>query len=492
MQNGTLICTDTAGGRVWQRLAASGPSGPGSSGTGGGSNPPADGSSAGGGAAGTATESARVGEPCATPGRFGFGDGMVTVCAGNAYRYALPRDLPPAPAGGYAQRPAWYPTLGQIFGPTVDECRGGPVRFDRPFVDPAKLSRSMPAGMTIYDHVTPIDHMYVGITALDRPESERAADAATLTAPGDGTVIEVSSLGSPTSHRVVVVHGCGVVSVFMVVNHLSGVLAPYADRVESERFVALSLPVKAGDELGTQTDNPIDFNLFDGAAWLPHLANPFSYAEGEPWKPYTVDPFPYFTGGAADALRASIQRTAEPRWGVIDHDVIGSAAGSWFLDGTIGYNGLAADAVQSATAMIPGGSVPGKTFSAWGHLALTTHGVDTSAWVFSTGWWNDDQGDPKQVMLDRSADQPAPDGLTASSGPVAYALTEMAVTQPAGWVRPASSAAPDGIGYTLAAGQPVGWVLVQVVDDSTLAVEISTDPARRPTAFTTAKRTYHR
>ncbi len=480
MQNGTLVCTESASGRTWQPMSNQGP--PPSAAASTGSSPAP---------AGGAAASARVGDVCARDRAFGFGDGMITVCSGGCYRYALPEDLPPAPAGGYAKRPEWYPTLGQIFGPKVDECTGGPVRFSQPVIEPAKVTRSMPAGMMIYDHVTPIDHLYIGITALDRPASERAADAATIRVPAAGTVIEVSSLGSPTSHRVTVAHGCGIVSVYMVVNRLTGVLAPYAEQVGTKGAVAVSLPVRAGDEIGTQTDNPLDFNIFDGATWLPRFANPFSYAAGEAWKPYTADPFPLFTNGAGDALRAGVQRVVEPRWGVIDRDVPGTAAGSWFIDGTIGYTGLPVEVVRAATSQLPGNAVPGKSTYAWGHLTLAPHPVDEQTWIFSTGWWNDPTGDPKQVMIDRSGGLPAPDQLKPANGAVVYPLAAFSVKQPAGFSRTQQSS-PDGIGYTLTAGAAVGFAVVQVNDNGTLAVEVSTDPARRPAGFTAAKRSYHR
>lgn len=32
-------------------------------------------------------------------------------------------------------------------------------------------------------------------------------------------------------------------------------------------------------------------------------------------------------------------KTSSPRVGKLDHDVIGTAAGNWFLDGTFGYGG---------------------------------------------------------------------------------------------------------------------------------------------------------
>ena len=189
-----------------------------------------------------------------------------------------------------------------------------------------------------------------------------------------------------------------------------------------------------------------------------------------------------------------MQRTTEPRWGKIDHDVLGAAAGNWFLDGTIGYSGAPTDVIANATTPVSGGPVPGKNFYAYGHLSLSPHWVDTTKWVFSTGWWTDPSGDSRQLVIDIGEDQVTPDALTADSGPVAYRLAEMQRIVPPGSVPPPDgSRATEPVGYTVAVSQPQGWVLVQVIDDATIHIEIVTDPnAPPPTAFTDAMRSYHR
>jgi len=346
--------------------------------------------------------------------------------------------------------------------------------------------------MMIGDHVTPIDHLYLGVTSLlKEPSARTEADYAPITAPGDGTIIEVSSLGSPTTNRVVMLNGCGVISVFLVVNRLSGVLAEYADDVAQNGGVNIAVAVKAGDEFGQQRDNPLDFNIFAEDEWLSGFANPYSYAFGEVWKPYTADPFPYFTPELAKAYEDVMQRVAEPRVGTIDHDVIGAAAGSWFLDGTIGYAGTPIETVRAATTQIPGGTLPGKNFYAYGHLTLAQHPVDPTQWIFSTGWWTNPSGDARQAVIEIGDGQPAPDTLDIDAGVVVYRLSEQSVEQPAGFTKSFQDA-PDGIGYTVISGSALGWVVVQVVNDTTLAIEIVADPNAQPTGFTEARRSYHR
>jgi hypothetical protein len=426
---------------------------------------------------------------CTDEGAFGFADSMITVCKGGSMRFAVPDDVPPAPSGGYTSRPDWYPPLASIFGQLVDECTAGPVRFTHPFLPLDHITRSIPYGAMIRDHVTPIDHAYIGIDTLDTPvESRTDADFVPITSPADGVIVDASKLGDPGSHRVVIVHGCGVVSVYMVVNRLTGVLASIADGVDRGEQFRGPIPIKAGEEFGRQRDNALDFNTFDSTAWLAGLANPFSYAEGEAWKPYTSDPSSYFSPDIASALEATLQRTASPRWGSIDHDVVGSAAGSWFLDGTLGYNGISVSTAQAATQPLGGQPVADKKIYSYGHLSLSPEPVDPNAWIFSTGTWSDPAGDGKQLLI-VPGDSPLPNTLTASSGVVVYQLATIGYNQPAGFVF--TPGAPFGIGYTVTAGQTEGWLVVQVVDDHQLAAEVVVG-ASRPTGFTAARQTYHR
>lgn len=481
--NGTLICEASPDGLVWRLMSGNGGDNPDATGPAGNmpeGNPP--------------TQSGNLGDACDTDGALSFGLGMVLVCADGKVRFATRDDMPPVPAGGYTQRPDWYPTLSQIFRADTAACPGGAVQLTHEIVPAAQLAPSIPMGWMVGYHVTPIDHAYIGLLSLTTPEAERTdADWVPVTAPADGTIIEASVLGGDTStHRVVIAHGCDIVTVYMVLNRLTGVLAPYADQVDTEGYVRLSVPLKAGDEFGQQRDNPLDFNVFDGNTWLRGFANPFSYADFEAWKPYTADPFPLFVDEVRRPMEAVMQRLVEPRFGTIDHDVVGTASGSWFLDGTLGYTGLAVDMVVAATSPLRPGSVDGKNDYAYGHLALAPHPVDPSTWIFSTGWWADPAGDAQQWVIVPADGQPTPDQITASSGVVVYRLASIRVIQPPGSTFTGQGMSPNGIGYTVEPGDTMGWVVVQVVDDDTLTIEVVADPGRPPTGFTAAPRTYHR
>ncbi len=428
------------------------------------------------------------GAPCAA-GQFSL-RGFLLVCDAGTLRYALPEDIPPAPDGGYTERPAWYPRLGEVMratNPPVCPLTGR-VTFTNPMILPEDLLVIVPQGGMVGDHVTPIDHGYIGVRPLVTPPSTRTdADYVPIFAPADGEVIEVSLLGSPTSIRIVLAHGCETYTIFMVVNRLSGALAYLQDDLMARGSLTPHIRLLAGEEFGSERDNPVDFSVNDGASWLSGFVSPFSYAEGEASKPYTVDPWPYFSPDLAALYESHMQRAVAPRWGRIDLDVAGTAAGNWFHSSTLGYSGRSVDDFRYATRTLAGGPVEGKTYPAWSHLSLVPHWVQPGRWMFSIGWWRDERGDPVQLMIDIAAGQPDPSQLTPASGVVVYRLMN--------WTMPASvNNAPQPIGYDVFPTSAVGIVGVQVNSDETLTIEPvpgATNPATF-TQFSAASRTYRR
>jgi hypothetical protein len=305
----------------------------------------------------------RVGDACSAPiGNYGFTGGGLVICKAGIVHYAMRSDVPAAPVVGYLKRPDWYPTLAQMNGlQTEPTCLPSSIKFTYPIVPVVDIAPIIPYGTVIGDHVTPIDHGYIGIKSLYKEQADRTdADYVPVVAPADGIIVELGSLGASYTHRVVIEHGCNLMSVYMVLNKLSGVLAPYAAEVESKGSVSIHLPIKAGEEFGQQRDNPLDFNVFDGTQWLSGYAEPYSYLFGEAWKPFTSDPLPFFTPEIRAVFEAHMQRTVAPLFGKIDYDVVGAASGNWFLEDTIGYGGTSISDVRDATKEITGGPVAGK------------------------------------------------------------------------------------------------------------------------------------
>jgi len=470
----TLTCTKGQDGKSSWRPAAQG-----GNGGGGGNN--------GGQSQGSGTSGNQLGSSCSKEGELGWNGMLVAICKSGKIRYAISSDFPKTPSSGYTSRPTWYPTLAQIMsgGNSAEpKCSPNSIKFTKPVVPLDKMAPSIPYGLMVGGHVTPIDHAYLGISSLSKAQSERTdADWVAVTAPADGTILELSSLGNANTSRVVIDHGCNLYSVYMVLNKPSGVLAKYVDELASKGFINLNLKVKAGDEFGRQRDNMLDFNVFDGTQWLSGFANPAAYLTQDTWKPYTADFLPFFTDDIRSGIEKWMQKTSSPRVGKLDHDVIGAAAGNWFLDGTFGYGGNQNSLYEKATSPIGGGQVEGKNDYSWSHLAIAPHEVDTSQWIFSTGWWSDPKGDATQALMVISSGQVTPDKLTSASGAITYQLAQTSYQEPAGApARAAGSMAPWAVGYKVISGSNKGSVTLQVNADGSLSVELGSG----------GKRTYRR
>ena len=435
-----------------------------------------------------------LGQPC-TDGEMAT-SGAVFVCSNaGTFRYALHDDIPPAPDGGYTERPSWYPRLGEVLRATnPPECPiTGRVTLTSPVIRPEDTTLILPQGLVIFDHVTPIDHGYFGVKPLAKRDTDKAeADFVPILAPADAEVIEISLLGSPTSIRIVLAHGCETYSILMVVNRLSGALAYLQDDLMASGRLSPNIGVLAGEEIGAQRDNPVDFSVHDGASWLSGFVAPFSYAVGEAWKPFTVNPWPYFSPDLAEFYESRMQRIASPRWGRIDQDVAGAASGNWFLSGTVGYSGHSVEEFRSGEP-VRGGVVAGKNTYAWSHLAIVRHAVQPERWFLSTGWWKDPAGDPTQLLLTVAPGQPEPSQLTGTSGTVVYQLWS--------WIdgpreSGVSNKAPLPINYYVNPVALNGIAAVQVNEDQTLTVELipvaQSSAAPSFTGFSNAKRTYRR
>ncbi|CAB4537584.1 unannotated protein [freshwater metagenome] len=441
----------------------------------------------------------QLGASCSKNSEIAWNGLMAAICKNGKVSYLLAADAPKTPAGGFTSRPEWYPTLSQILGgsgATEPTCAPSSILFTSPVLPLDQLAPAIPYGAMIGGHVTPIDHAYLGVKALSKPASQlTASDYVPVTAPAAGTITEVSNLGSPNSYRVVIDHGCNLYSVYMVMNKVTGVLASLAAQAATSGYLKANVKVKAGDEFGRQAETALDFNVFDGTQWLSGFQNIQSYLTQDTWKPYTADYLPFFTPSIRTAMEAQLQKTSSPRVGKIDHDIAGTASGNWFLAGTNGYAGRLNSDYENARAMLGSGTVPGKNDYSWSHLAIAPHQVDTKAWVFSSGWWKDPNGDADQAALIVGSGQVTPDKLTSASGMVVYKLAQLSYTPPAGVTpNPSGSMAPWPIGYTVTTGMSRGVVALQVNADGSLSLELNTtltDPASL-TAFTAAKRIYNR
>lgn len=435
-----------------------------------------------------------LGDSCTNEGSLGW-SGFLAICKGGKVKYALPSDIPVS-ATGFKSKPDWYPSLAEINMPGPQQplgCTASSIIFTHSVVPLDQIGPTIPYGMVVGDHVTPIDHAYITLKVANKPEASRIeADYQPVMSPADGTIISVSGLGnSPTSHRVVIDHGCGVYTVYMVLNRFAGVLEKYQALTDSGQVINPKLKIKAGETFGLQRDNPIDFNVWDGASWLSGFANPGAYITGDTWKPYTVDYLPFFTQEIRSVMESQLQRTSAPRIGKIDFDTMGGAAGNWYLKGYFGYGCVANSNYENATKLIFGDPDTSKNYYAWCHLSIAPHNVDPSAWILSTGWWKNPAGDSTQAVIVIGPNQVAPDKLTNKSGTVIYKLTQVGIEEPAGSPAKMAGGAPFAVGYKVTQAATIGYVAIRIETDGSISIEF-TDGLVAPSGLSNSPRSYTR
>src|SRR5947207_14556621 len=94
------------------------------------------------------------GAPC-LPGQYSHGGYLLVCSSAGTFRYALPEDIPAAPAGGYLQRPAWYPRISDVFRAMKPPAcpLSGRVTFTSPPVRLEDLLVTVPQGVMVGHHV---------------------------------------------------------------------------------------------------------------------------------------------------------------------------------------------------------------------------------------------------------------------------------------------------------------------------------------------------
>jgi hypothetical protein len=142
---------------------------------------------------------------------------------------------------------------------------------------------------------------------------------------------------STSEYRVYIELSCSFWVYYDLLTQLSPDIAAGVDR-SLKGTSLVRIPVKAGQVIGRIGGQTLDVGAIDAGVRLTGFAVPEHY-EREPWKIHAVDPTEYYTEPLKSALLAKNVRLAEPRGGKIDHDVAGTLAGNWFLEGTNGYAG---------------------------------------------------------------------------------------------------------------------------------------------------------
>lgn len=356
---------------------------------------------------------------------------------------------------------------------TNNHCSGtGTVPLNFGPMKPADISIILPYGLTVGGHVTPVDHEYYWA-------KNNTKDSSDVMALANGTLSDIefrSHNGQgpiPGDYRVVISYSCTFMSYFDLATSLSpDIEAQLPKGWEASGHTDINIPVKAGQVIAKMGGQSLDFAIWDMTKNNPKLLVPAAYT-GEAWKIHTVPPLDYFSDAVKTSLLPFYVRQTEPRDGTFAYDVDGKLIGSWFLQGSGGYN-----TVQAA----------GATTYWTGHLAIAPDFIDPTVIGFSIG---DYQGTATQFIIKPPATDPATIGVDTEM--VKFQLLQTGrYTQTSGKMWDDLTTPTSALSYQTN-GQAQATVLLQLTDAETLKAEVF--PGKTPaqvSAFDTSAKIYTR
>lgn len=361
-------------------------------------------------------------------------------------------------------------TGGDTFGSSYN-CKDRDVKFTSPPLKMEDLGYIRPLGAMLDGHVTPTDHVYVGPVDPNVPDNTYP-----VLMPADGTVVEVGRMPAeyigdrdfelpPEDHRVVISFSCRYYAIFIHVHKLEGAVATAAAGLEPGANKQMSVELKAGDTIGYIGGDTFDWTPVDTESKLTGFIHPDLY-KSESWKIHTVSPFDLYEGTLKTELEAKSWRTAAPIGGKIDYDQPGKLIGTWFREGTNGYQG----------------ANPERYWD--GHLSVVPDYIDPTFTIVSIGNWD---GKATQMLVTNSID---PAKITKSDGMVKMELSQFSYSD--------GSADMRGNTFTQGAkptpmGELLGTIAFEVLDGEKLKVEkFIGKSAAQVTSFTSAAETYER
>lgn len=333
------------------------------------------------------------------------------------------------------------------------KCQGeGNVEFTYSPMKMEDFSSITPYGLVVDAHVTPIDHMY-----FNPADWNSKRDTYEVRAIADGYIIKIGHrmnfVGDQKSSqktdewRLDIEHTCNLYSYFDLITSLDGTIAGQVnDILEKQGSESVRIPIKAGQLVGRIGGQTLDFGVYNNTKTLGFIV-PEHYVR-EPWKIHTDDPFPYFSEPLRSELIAKNQRTAEPISGKIDYDIDGKLIGSWFKEGTNGYEGVNQQRYWD------------------GHLALLYNHLDPTAIIVSIGDWG---GLSKQFAVKGNA--PDPKDVSVDSGIVKYELAQFEYFDGATG-KPWDKRSPIKNPQVMPMEQVQGTILFQLTGPRKLKVEI--------------------
>ncbi|MFD0751296.1 hypothetical protein ACFQZS_14190 [Mucilaginibacter calamicampi] len=356
-----------------------------------------------------------------------------------------------------------------------------PVVLTAPIMKPEDISILFPLGYMWKGHVTPIDHQYYyPLNVLAVPVQEYP-----VYAPADGYVIRVSRTGNfqveaglapRDNYDILIQHSCNTYTLLTLVTGITAEMSAAIGQLERGTGKSTYIKITAGQQIARVGGQSLDVTFFDTNTPEKKWVVPAHYQEQS--KKYATDPFMFYTPGIKNALLAKTLRTTEPKGGRFDYDEDGKLAGTWFLQGTNGYEGAANQ---------------GNDY--WrGHLVFAYHAFDPSAVEISIGRWNKPGATEEQVkagwQFSVKGNTPDPKNVMESSGLVKYELAN--ITYSLGNGNPWDMQTYQGFVY-IGAGNTEGVLLVQMIAPRLIRVEaFPGKTAGQVTGFTTAAQLYER
>ena len=281
---------------------------------------------------------------------------------------------------------------GQCEGEDKPKLGTLPMKYD-------DFSFIIPYGLTVGNHVTPIDHQYFSPTVFNSPR-----DTYEVVAMADAKLVDISERTNDrgTEYRLVFSMSCKLFYYYDLVTSLSPELKDLYDKHKSGQQ-KLDVSIKEGQLIGRIGGQTLDFAVWDMDERLKGYVVPEHYS-GEVWKIHTADPLNYYTDDLKDKVLSKYMRTTEPVSGKIDYDIDGKLVGNWFLEGTGGY--------------IPKDKMGGGEY--WkGHIAIVYDHYDPTSIVISMG----DYGG-EAMQFGAKGNTPDPASVDITTGIVKYELVE--------------------------------------------------------------------
>jgi len=278
-----------------------------------------------------------------------------------------------SPSSTPSSTPSSYPSPSPTSSSGLASCGSNYSFFNTSPVELSVLAGLVPLGnYNPSGHVFPTDHIY--------PKINNNSEVA-LYSPGDIVFTSISAsqnITQGTTDYSIYFQPCDELKVyFLHVISLTGKLAnqpeapyqwegTYSTGGNTYRNYGknVNISVSAGEQIGT-------VRSFDMGAYDTRMT--LNFANSSRWQnrsdyTHTVCPINYYSGSLKDTLMAKFGnalgtlRTIEPICGAIEQDIVGTAQGNWFLEGT--------DNAWS-------GEDP--------HLALIHDNIDPTKGVFSIG-----------------------------------------------------------------------------------------------------------